>query len=133
MALRLSSTSGAALSSPEDAPVLAALSRAADALGRHDLAAWAATFSAAGELPGQAGFEARIRLVEAALRDPAPTSGDPSPVPSPGRTAERLHAVAVALVGVLEAGPHEPVLLNQAGVVLSELGALDAAEALFRA
>lgn len=143
MALRLSATPGStAPPSARDAPVVAVLERAAEALRRHDLPAWAAAFSAAGRLPGDLAFEGRIRLTEHALREPPsdasgprgsdldPSTASPS---SPARTAERLHAVAVALVGVLEDEPREPVLLNQAGVVLYELGALDAAEALFRA
>jgi tetratricopeptide (TPR) repeat protein len=42
-------------------------------------------------------------------------------------------AVARGAVELLEAEPREPVLLNYTGVALYELGALDAAEALFRA
>src|SRR3954447_24563126 len=42
-------------------------------------------------------------------------------------------AVARSAVELLETEPREPVLLNYAGVALYELGALDAAEALFRA
>jgi tetratricopeptide (TPR) repeat protein len=146
MALRLSPTSGSATTSARDAPVLALLARADDALGRHDLAGWAAAFTAAGELDGDLAFEARIRLVEAAMRDPAPATPSghgpgsrPGTPPEsgassrPARTAERLHAVASALVGVLEDEPREPVLLNQAGVLLYELGGLAAGEALFRA
>src|SRR3954462_463790 len=42
-------------------------------------------------------------------------------------------AVARSAVELLEAEPREPVLLNYTGVAFYELGALDAAEALFRA
>jgi tetratricopeptide (TPR) repeat protein len=42
-------------------------------------------------------------------------------------------AVARAALELLEAEPREPVLLNYAGVAFYEIGALDAAEALFKA
>lgn len=147
MALRLTSTPVAAPvpggGPGVDDPVAAAV----DALGRHDLAAWSRAFAAAGDLPDGRDLRTRLRLVEAALHgatDPAAglvppgsrTTGTASPTAPPSataRTAERLHAAGTALVGTLEDEPREPVLLNLAGVVLYELGGLDAAQALFRA
>src|SRR3954463_8364763 len=70
-------------------------------------------------------YQARRTLIEQGL---AAARDTPSKdVPALFLTAAR------GAVGLLEAEPREPVLLNYAGVALYELGALDAAEALFRA
>jgi tetratricopeptide (TPR) repeat protein len=70
-------------------------------------------------------YQARRMLVEQGLGAAART---------PSKDVPRLFlTVARSAVGLLEAEPREPVLLNYLGVALYELGALDAAEALFRA
>ena len=51
----------------------------------------------------------------------------------PGLEPGRLLAAAAVAVDTLQADPREPVLLNYAGVVFYELGALTAAEPLFKA
>src|SRR4051794_31953444 len=70
-------------------------------------------------------YQARRTLIEQGL-------GAASRTPSKDVPALFL-AVARSAVELLEAEPREPVLLNYAGVALYELGALDAAEAFFRA
>src|SRR3954453_6383457 len=70
-------------------------------------------------------YQARRTLIEQGL-------GAASRTPSKDVPGLFL-AVARSAVELLEAEPREPVLLNYAGVALYELGALDAAEALFRA
>jgi tetratricopeptide (TPR) repeat protein len=70
-------------------------------------------------------YQARRTLIEQGL-------GATRSAPSKDVAALFL-AVARNAVELLEAEPREPVLLNYTGVALYELGALDAAEALFRA
>src|SRR3954467_7506489 len=70
-------------------------------------------------------YQARRTLIEQGL---AAASGTPSKdVPA------LFLAVARSAVELLEADPREPILLNYTGVAFYELGALDAAESLFRA
>src|SRR3954468_2596531 len=70
-------------------------------------------------------YQARRTLIEQGL---AAASGTPSKdVPA------LFLAVARSAVELLEAEPREPILLNYAGVAFYELGALDAAEKLFKA
>src|SRR3954468_12075279 len=70
-------------------------------------------------------YQARRTLIEQGL---AAASATPSKdVPA------LFLAVARSAVELLEADPREPILLNYTGVAFYELGALEAAEALFRA
>ena len=64
-------------------------------------------------------YEARRALLELAL--------------SKGSSPAILLAAAAAAVDMLQADPREPVLLNYAGVIFYELGAVKAAQALFSA
>jgi tetratricopeptide (TPR) repeat protein len=70
-------------------------------------------------------YQARRTLIEQGLAAAGAT-------PSTAVPALFL-AVARSAVELLEGDPREPVLLNYTGVAFYELGALDAAEALFRA
>lgn len=68
-------------------------------------------------------YQGRARLAELALAGQGPDGNWP-----------RLFASAAeGLLAALEESPAEPVLLNYAGVLLYELGAVEAAERLFRA
>ena len=136
MALRLSSTPATAPAADGGAGADDPVGRAVAALRDHDLAAWSRAFAAAGDLPDGRDLQTRLRLVEAVLHDPAgPAAGSAPPADGTAatRAVERLHAAGAALVSALEDEPREPVLLNLAGVVLYELGVLEAAQALFRA
>ena len=107
------------------AAVAAVTGRAGALLDAHDLDGWRRLVAAAAELPGHNDrYHARRLLIESTL---APRKA------TPARTAERFLAGAVAALDALEEEPREPVLLNFAGVLLYELGAVVAAEALFRA
>jgi tetratricopeptide (TPR) repeat protein len=107
------------------AAVAAVTGRAATLLDAHDLDGWRRLVSSAAELPGHNDrYHARRLLIESTLAHRKAT---------PARTAERFLAGAVAALDALEAEPREPVFLNFAGVLLYELGAVVAAEALFRA
>jgi tetratricopeptide (TPR) repeat protein len=107
------------------AAVAAVTNRAAALLDAHDLDGWRKLVVAAAQLPEHNDrYLARRLLVESSLAARAGTTA---------RTAERFLAGAVAAVEALEDEPREPVLLNFAGVLLYELGAIVAAEALFRA
>ena len=64
-------------------------------------------------------YEARRALLELVLRE--------------GANPATLLATGAAAVDMLQADPREPVLLNYAGVIFYELGAMKAAEALFTA
>jgi glycosyltransferase involved in cell wall biosynthesis/predicted Zn-dependent protease len=70
-------------------------------------------------------YQARRTLVEQGLAAAAKVAAKDVPA--------LFLAVAANTVDLLEAEPREPVLLNYAGVTLYELGALDAAEKLFKA
>jgi glycosyltransferase involved in cell wall biosynthesis/predicted Zn-dependent protease len=107
------------------AAVAQVTNRAAALLEAHDLAGWRGLASAAAELddPNDR-YLARRLLLESVLRHRAST---------PARNAEQLAAGALAAVEMLEDNPREPVLLNFAGILLYELGAIVGAEALFRA
>src|SRR5690349_5258340 len=70
-------------------------------------------------------YQARRTLVEQGLA--AAARVPPKDLPA------LFLAVARASVELLEEEPREPVLLNYAGVAFYEIGALDAAEALFKA
>jgi glycosyltransferase involved in cell wall biosynthesis len=69
-------------------------------------------------------YQARRTLVEQGLAAAANIQGKDVPA--------LFLAVATSTVELLELEPREPVLLNYAGVALYELGALDAAEKLFK-
>lgn len=107
------------------AAVARVTNRAAGLLDAHDLDGWRALVAAAAQLDDQHDrYLARRLLLESVLRNRATTGA---------QNAERLLAGAIAAVEALEDTPREPVLLNLAGVLLYELGAIVAAEALFRA
>jgi len=107
------------------AAVAQATTRAAGLLDAHDLAGWRALVAAAAELADDNDrYLARRLLIESVLRGRAQSGA---------QTAERFLAGAIAAVEALEDTPREPVLLNFAGVLLYELGAIVAAESLFRA
>ncbi|HEV7493747.1 glycosyltransferase family 2 protein [Baekduia sp.] len=107
------------------AAVAQVTNRAAGLLDAHDLDGWRALVAAAAELVDHHDrYLARRLLLESVLRNRAQTGA---------QNAERLLAGAIAAVEGLEDTPREPVLLNFAGVLLYELGAIVAAEALFRA
>jgi tetratricopeptide (TPR) repeat protein len=107
------------------AAVAQVTNRAAGLLEAHDLAGWRSLTAAAGVLAdANDRYLARRLLLESILRN------------RPGgatKNAEQLAAGALAGVEMLEDEPREPVLLNLTGVLVYELGAIVAAEALFRA
>lgn len=70
-------------------------------------------------------YEARKRLAELVLGSTSEMALD--------RWLVLYETTAGHLLGALEAAPHEPVLLNYAGVLLYEIWELGGAEALFRA
>ncbi|WCB91362.1 beta-1,4-glycosyltransferase [Baekduia alba] len=107
------------------AAVATVTNRASALLDAHDLAGWRKLVDAAAELTDHNDrYQARRLLVESTL---VRRSG------APAQTAERFLAGAVAALDALDDEPREPVLLNFAGVLLYELGAVVAAESLFRA
>jgi glycosyltransferase involved in cell wall biosynthesis len=131
MALRLvQPVDGPAASQPSAsrtgaAAVAPLVNRAPGLLAARDLAGWRTLFSAAGELSGvHDRYYGRRLLLESVLAQRTL---------APAALAEAFLAGAVAAVGVLEEEPCEPVVLNLAGVLLYELGAIVASEALFRA
>ncbi|WP_051471844.1 glycosyltransferase [Patulibacter minatonensis] len=107
-------------------PLAARLAPRADRLLRdHDLPGWSALHRSVDDEPDvHRRYEARRTLGERALAHPGG---------SPAQVAARMLVVAGRLLHLLHDEPREPVLLNQAGVALYELGRLDDAEALFRA
>ncbi|MDX6730815.1 MAG: hypothetical protein QOC54_763 [Baekduia sp.] len=107
------------------AAVAQVTNRAAGLLAARDLDGWRALVAAAAQLPDvHDRYQARRLLIESTLAHRSV---------SPAATAETFLAGAVAPVGALEDEPREPVLLNLGGVLLYELGAIVAAESLFRA
>lgn len=129
MALRLAQpVDGPAAPQPSASHALhngaAVAARASALLAQGDLAGWRALFDDAAKREDHERYLLRRLLLESALlRRDAPAA----------RTAAIFHAGAQAGVDVLEAEPREPILLNLTGVLLYELGAVVAAEALFRA
>jgi glycosyltransferase involved in cell wall biosynthesis len=107
------------------AAVAAVTNRAATLLDAHDLAGWRKLVDGAAQLSEHNDrYQARRLLIESTLARRAS---------APAQTAERFLAGAVAALDALEDEPREPALLNFAGVLIYELGAVVAAEALFRA
>lgn len=107
------------------AAVAAVTNRAASMLDAHDLAGWRGLVDGAAKLTDDNDrYQARRLLIESVLSHG--TS-------APAQTAERFLTGAVAALDALDENPREPVLLNFAGVLFYELGAVVAAEALFRA
>lgn len=106
------------------AAVPAIVGRAPALLAARDLAGWRTLFTAADLADVHDRYYARRLLLQSVLaqRDVAPAA-----------LAETFLVAADAAVGMLEEEPCEPVVLNLAGVLLYELGAIVAAEALFRA
>jgi tetratricopeptide (TPR) repeat protein len=119
MALRL--TPGPA---PTAKPLVERLAPIADELlRRHDLSGWVKLYDGiTDEQDPHRRYEARRMLASLAVNHNAGSTA---------QTAARLLVVAGRLVRVLEEESREPVLLNEAGVAFYELGALDAAQALF--
>lgn len=100
--------------------------KASALLKRGDVSAYRALFGAAAEVtdPNQRYVE-RCTLVMAALE----TTGQVSQ-----EVATAMHTVAAReTIVALEEEPREPVLLNQAGVLLAVLGSYGAAQSLFEA
>jgi tetratricopeptide (TPR) repeat protein len=130
MALRLAQpVDGPAAPQPSASHALhsgaAVAARASALLASRDLAGWRALLDEAAKRPNpQDRYLHRRLLLEGVL---AQRNG------SAAFTAELFHAGAQAGVEILEADPCEPILLNLTGVLLYELGAIVAAEALFRA
>jgi tetratricopeptide (TPR) repeat protein len=119
MALRL--TPGPA---PSAKPLLERLAPIAEELlRRHDLSGWVKLYDGTADEPNpHRRYEARRGLASLAINHETGSAA---------QTAARLLVAAGRLVRVLEEEPREPVLLNEAGVAFYELGALDAAQALF--
>jgi tetratricopeptide (TPR) repeat protein len=124
MALRLSRPADAADQSPRTAERIDARAKACLVAG--DLKGYRALFDAVtGVEDPHRRYQARRTLLEQGLAAAATT---------PAKDVPQLFlTVARSAVELLEDEPREPVLLNYAGVTLYELGALEAAEALFRA
>jgi len=107
------------------AAVAQVTNRAAGLLAARDVAGWRGLVAAAAELPDvHDRYLARRLLLESALAQRAPGTA---------AVAELFLAGALSGVEMLEDEPREPTLLNLTGVLLYELGAIVAAEALFRA
>jgi glycosyltransferase involved in cell wall biosynthesis len=122
MALRLT---GSPTTNAPAAP-LDPTSRAIACIDARDIDGYRGLFAEAARLTDvHARYGARVKLVEAALR--AAQEAERSRVPA------IYLAAAGATVALLEEEPREPLLLNYAGVLLYELWALEAAEALFAA
>jgi tetratricopeptide (TPR) repeat protein len=124
MALRLSRPADASETSTRTSQRIDARAKACLAAG--DLKGYRELFAhaAAVEDPHRR-YQARRTLIEQGLAAAGST---------PSKDVPALFlAVARSAVELLEDEPREPVLLNYTGVALYELGALDAAEALFRA
>jgi hypothetical protein len=95
-------------------------------LAREDLAGFRALFADVASEPGPHGpYKARKAIVEAGLQGPDRES--------PKAVAHRFATTAALALDALEENAREPVLLNYAGVALYEIGALAAAEGLFKA
>src|SRR3954447_9493659 len=124
MALRLSRPADATETSTRTSERIDARAQACLAAG--DLKGYRELFAHVADVVDPARrYQARRTLIEQGL---AAASATPSKdVPA------LFLAVARSAVELLEADPREPILLNYTGVAFYELGALDAAEALFRA
>jgi tetratricopeptide (TPR) repeat protein len=107
------------------AAVAQTTNRAAGLLAARDLEGWRALVDAAADLPdAHDRYLARRLLIESTLAARSLPAGP---------LAETFLAGAAAAIAILEEEPREPVLLNLSGVLLYELGAVIAAESLFRA
>jgi tetratricopeptide (TPR) repeat protein len=108
------------------AAVNAVVGRAPALLDAHDLDGWRALAQQAAALTEHNDrYSARSVLLQGALAQSAAAA--------PAQIAERFQAAAVVALDALDEQPSEPILLNLAGVFFYELGAIVAAEALFRA
>jgi tetratricopeptide (TPR) repeat protein len=104
----------------EAVPAARLIPAATARLAAGDWAGYRAVAAEAGEVADpHRRYEARRALLELGLRA--------------GSSAATLLAAAAAAVDMLQAEPREPVLLNYAGVIFYELGAVKAATALFAA
>lgn len=93
---------------------------------RGDLAGYRELFARAGAIDGRHDrYLARYELVDAAMQ-----AGD---VAAPALAQQARIVGARETIALLEQEPREPVLLNQAGVLLSLLDSFGAAQALFEA
>ena len=121
MALRLIDSPEPPRPSAHEAVPAARLIPAATArLAAGDWAGYRAVVAEAAEIADpHRRYEAQRTLLELGLRE--------------GSNVATLVATAVAAVDMLQAEPREPVLLNYAGVIFYELGAVKAATALFSA
>src|SRR3954468_22822872 len=100
--------------------------RAKACLSAGDLKSYRALFEQAASLEDpHRRYHARRTLIEQGLASAPKTQSKDVPA--------LFLSVAPRTVELLEQEPREPVLLNYAGVALYELGALDAAEKLFKA
>src|SRR5262249_8192002 len=121
MALRLT-TASAPKTVGRTPAELGALARTL--LQRGDVAAFKALFGeVAQEADPHRRYRARTTLIEVGMGNHA----------EPKNVAKVLLATAQGAVEILEDEAREPVLLNYAGVIFYELGALGAAEHLFKA
>ena len=101
-------------SAHEAFPAARLVPAAAARLAAGDWAGYRAVVAEAGEIADpHRRYEARRALLELGLRE--------------GSTVATLVATAAAAVDMLQAEPREPVLLNYAGVIFYELGAVRAA------
>jgi tetratricopeptide (TPR) repeat protein len=124
MALRLSSSADAPGTSTRTSERIDVRAQACLAAG--DLKGYRELFAHVASIDDQhRRYQARRTLIEQGLAAAATTSSKDVPA--------LFLAVARSAVELLEAEPREPVLLNYAGVAFYEIGALDAAEALFKA
>jgi tetratricopeptide (TPR) repeat protein len=104
----------------EAVPAARLVPAAAGRVAANDWPGYRAVVAEAGEIADpHRRYEARRALLELGLRE--------------GSNVATLVATAVAAVDMLQAEPREPVLLNYAGVIFYELGAIKAATALFSA
>jgi glycosyltransferase involved in cell wall biosynthesis len=121
MALRLT-TASAPKSVSRSPAELGALARTL--LQRGDVAAYKALFAeVAADTDVNRRYRARTTLIEVGMGNHA----------APKVLPKALLATAQGAVDMLDEEPREPVLLNYAGVIFYELGALKSAEQLFKA
>lgn len=133
MALRLTPTGGTPSPGPAAphgavppaSPAAALAARAREALARRDVAGYGALFA---EARAVADVHRRWEARRALIRHGLTAKGS-----SPAVVGPVFAAVAEAGLALLAEEPREPILLNETGVALYELGALDGAQALFEA
>src|SRR5215212_3570936 len=123
MALRL--TDAAPNPQPSASPAADLVAKAQSCLAARDVPGYRTLFAEAAAVEHvHRRYEARKRLIEAGLATGGRDLRAMGPV---------FAAVAHETLGVLADDPREPILLNYAGIAFYELGALGAAEELFKA